>query len=258
MIWRVLGGKAMQGPPVGSAGGTQENCALKNPSSAQAGGYALATGGILVAAGLVLHPLPDHGFYEKSSMLQGTPLWGPIHAAITIGFAVVFLAVLLILAGGGSILHPWPRAMGWAATGVGLLYFSGTALINAVVMHPIAAGGISPEEASTFDAFNRLLVGFGWVGDPLFLLGITTLAYLQLRTPLIAMPRWQTIVGLTAASIAWLRGPGSLGIWFLEPAVLANIPAFLWLARYGLRIATESDLARIEISKSSSLEEEAA
>ena len=214
-----------------------ERSEKRSPSATRAGGYSLASGSVLVAVGLALHPLPDHGFHEKASMLQNSPLWGPLHAAIATGFALVFLAVLLILAGGGQSLESWQRALSWGAIGVGLLYFSGTALINAAVMHPIAEGGITSAESVIFDAFNRLLVGFGWMGDPLFLAGLTALAYLELRSPLLGMPRWVTSIGLTSASIAWLRGVGSMGIWVLEPAVLANIPAFLWLAACGVRLA---------------------
>ena len=49
-------------------------------------------------------------------------------------------------------------------------------------------------------------------------------------------PAW---VGLISASLSWLRGIGSAtGLYALEPFVLANIPAFLWLGLYGLTIAT--------------------
>jgi len=40
------------------------------------------------------------------------------------------------------------------------------------------------------------------------------------------------------ALLSWLRGIGSAtGLYVLEPFVLANIPAFLWLGWYGWRIA---------------------
>ncbi len=43
---------------------------------------------------------------------------------------------------------------------------------------------------------------------------------------------------LVFALLSRLRGIGSaLGLYFLEPFILANIPAFLWFAAYGLRIA---------------------
>lgn len=49
----------------------------REPGAARAGGYVLAVAGILVAAGLVFHPMPAGGFEEKPSVLQNTPWWGP-------------------------------------------------------------------------------------------------------------------------------------------------------------------------------------
>jgi len=38
--------------------------------------------------------------------------------------------------------------------------------------------------------------------------------------------------------LSWGRGIGSAtGLYFLEPLIFANVPAFLWLAYYGLRVA---------------------
>jgi hypothetical protein len=40
--------------------------------------------------------------------------------------------------------------------------------------------------------------------------------------------------------LSWGRGIGSATGWyFLEPLIYANVPAFLWLGYYGLRIADE-------------------
>ncbi len=52
------------------------------------------------------------------------------------------------------------------------------------------------------------------------------------------MPPWLAAIGVIAVLLSWLRGVGSAtGLYFLEPFILANIPAFLWLGGYGLRIA---------------------
>ena len=40
--------------------------------------------------------------------------------------------------------------------------------------------------------------------------------------------------------LSWGRGIGSATGWyFLESLIYANVPAFLWLGYYGLRIAAE-------------------
>lgn len=47
------------------------------------------------------------------------------------------------------------------------------------------------------------------------------------------------------ALLSWLRGFGSAtGLYFLEPFIMANIPAFLWLGDYGLRLAPRRPEAR--------------
>ena len=109
-------------------------------------------------------------------------------------------------------------------------------------MHPLAAH--ASEEAALFDAMNQLIIGFGWLGNPLFLAGLTGIAWLEVRHGLLGLPRWQAIAGLLFAVLAWGRGVGSAtGLFFLEPLIVANIPAFLWLTYYGLIMA---DLARAE------------
>ncbi len=52
------------------------------------------------------------------------------------------------------------------------------------------------------------------------------------------LPRWLAVLGLVFALLSWGRGIGSAtGLYFLEPLILANVPAFLWLGGYGLFIA---------------------
>jgi len=46
---------------------------LRNPDAAQAGGYVLALAGVLVAVGLLFHPVPSGGFEERASVLANTP-----------------------------------------------------------------------------------------------------------------------------------------------------------------------------------------
>ena len=94
------------------------------------------------------------------------------------------------------------------------------------------------QDLALYDAFNHLLVGYGWLGNPLFLVGLTLLASLEVRHADVGLPRWAAWAGLVFALASWLRGVGSaLGLTFLEPFILANVPAFLWLSAYGLRIA---------------------
>lgn len=52
------------------------------------------------------------------------------------------------------------------------------------------------------------------------------------------MPRAVAGFGLAVVLLSWGRGVGSAtGLYFLEPLIFANVPAFLWLAYYGLRVA---------------------
>lgn len=52
---------------------------FRNPGAAQAGGYVLALAGVLVAIGLVFHPLPSGGFEEKPLVMEQRRrvLWHP-------------------------------------------------------------------------------------------------------------------------------------------------------------------------------------
>jgi hypothetical protein len=196
--------------------------------------------GVLVAAGLVLHPLPAGGLEERSSLLAATPLWGAIHWAIALGFVLCVLGGLLMLTAGGFLTRRWEGALAWGAITVGMLFFTGVALINAAVLHPLAplAEAGDAQAGLLFESFNHLLVGYGWLGNPLFLVGLTLLAALEVRHQIVGLPRWLAEVGLVSALLSWLRGIGSAtGLYVLEPFVLANIPAFLWLGWYGLRIA---------------------
>ena len=213
---------------------------FREPGAARAGGYALALAGVLVAAGLALHPLPSRGLFEQASVLASTPLWGPIHVAIAMGFTLCVLGGPLMLAAGGTLIRHWLNAFAWGAIAVGMIFFTGVALINGFVMHALAPVA-SADDAVVYDAFNRLLVGFGWLGNPLFLAGLTTLAFMEVRTHTISMSRELAWFGLAVALLSWLRGIGSAtGLYFLEPFVLANIPAFLWLGWYGWRVASLS------------------
>src|SRR4051794_37665624 len=75
---------------------------FRQPGAARAGGYVLAAAGLLVALGLLFHPVPAGGFEEKPSVLMNTPWWGPIHIAIAAGFVAGLLGgVLMLVAGGG-------------------------------------------------------------------------------------------------------------------------------------------------------------
>lgn len=191
---------------------------------------------MLVAIGLVFHPVPRGGFEERASVLQDTPWWGPIHVAIAAGFVGCVLGGLLMLVSGGPRPRRWTHALAWGGLTVGMVYFTGVALINGWVTHRIAPHAAA--EPLLFDAMNQLLIGFGWLGNPLFLAGLTAVAVLELRDRALATPRWVAWGGTVVALLSWLRGVGSAtGLYFLEPFIFANVPAFLWLAYYGLRAA---------------------
>lgn len=211
---------------------------FRDASAARAGGIVLAIAGVLVAIGLVFHPVPAGGFEERASVLMNTPWWGPIHVAIAAGFVLCVLGTLLVLVSGGISTRDWGRALAWGAMCVGMTFFAGVALINGWVMHFLVARGAPATDRLLYDAFNRLLIGYGWLGNPLFLLGLTTLAALEVRRPALQIPRRLAWFGLIASVLSWGRGIGSAtGLYFLEPLIFANVPAFLWLGYVGAHVA---------------------
>jgi hypothetical protein len=217
---------------------------FREPGAARAAGYVLAIAGVLVALGLVLHPVPQGGLDEKPSVLSTTPLWGPIHVAIAFGFVLTVVGGLLALVGGGILTRRWQSALAWASLTVGILFFSGVALVNGYVMHALSIEVGSAAGALVFKAFDDLLLGYGWLGNPLFLFGLTALAFTEVRYRTIALPGWVSLFGLAMALLSWLRGIGSAtGVFFLEPFIYANVPAFLWLSYYGYRLAGLGKLA---------------
>ena len=205
---------------------------FREPGAAEAAGYVLALAGLLVAAGLLFHPPPSGGFEENISTLRGTPWWGAIHVAIAIGFVLTALGAFLALAAGGSATRTWDAALAWGAMAVGMLFFAGVALVNGYVMHQLALS--TDTDRALYDAFDRLLIGYGWLGNPLFLAGLTALAAGEAARRTLGMPGWLAWSGLVFAVLSWGRGIGSAtGLYFLEPLIYANVPAFLWLAAYG-------------------------
>src|SRR5207247_5763355 len=217
---------------------------LRNPDAARAGGYVLAIAGVLVAIGLIFHPVPSGGFEERPSVLANTPWWGPIHVAIAAGFVLCALGSLLVLVAGGELTRPWLAAWSWGAMTVGMVFFTGVALINGWVMHYLTAHGAPTSDPLLYDAFNRLLLGYGWLGNPLFLAGLTGIATLEVRQRTVGMPAWLAWSGLVVVVLSWGRGIGSAtGLYFLEPLIFANVPAFLWLGYYGLRVAAAARTA---------------
>lgn len=148
------------------------------------------------------------------------------------------LAGVLVLFGGGVLIRRWAGALGWACVTVGMIFFSGVALINGWVMHYLTDHGAQFTEPFVYDAFNRLLIAYGWLGNPMFLVGLNVIAFLELRYAPFGLPRWLSLLGLIAALLSWGRGVGSAtGMYFLEPLIYANVPAFLWFGWYGVRIA---------------------
>src|SRR5438132_14427134 len=112
---------------------------------------------------------------------------------------------------------------------VGMLFFAGVALVNGYVMHQLALS--SDTDRALYDAFDRLLIGYGWLGNPLFLAGLTALAAGEAGRHTLGMPVWLAWSGLVFAVLSWGRGIGSAtGLYFLEPLIYANVPTFLWLA----------------------------
>ena len=110
------------------------------------------------------------------------------------------------------------------------------ALINGWVMHKLVP--FAEEQRVLYDAMNNLLIGFGWLGNPLFLFGLTGLAFEELRWRDLALPRWLALAGVAVTILSWGRGIGSAtGLYFLEVLIYANVPAFLWLGYYGWRVS---------------------
>ena len=211
---------------------------FRDPSAARAGGYVLVLATILISLGLLFHPVPAGGFEERPSVLQNTPWWGPIHVAIAAGFVLCVLGTLLLLVAGGTLTRTWTLALAWGAMTVGMTFFTGVALINGWVMHFLVGRGAPTTDPVLYDAFNRLLIGYGWLGNPLFLVGLTTLAVSEAWRPWLGQPRWIAWFGAVTSVLSWGRGIGSAtGLYFLEPLIFANIPAFLWLGYTGWFIA---------------------
>jgi len=159
-----------------------------------------------VAAGLVLHPIPSGGLAEKPSVLSTTPLWGPIHVAIAFGFVLTILGGLLALVAGGALTRRWTGALAWGSLTVGMVFFTGVALVNGYVMHALSLRADSAEGSAIYAAFDDLLLGFGWLGNPLFLFGLSLLAFTEVRSRTIGLPRWAALFGLVFALASWLRG----------------------------------------------------
>jgi hypothetical protein len=214
---------------------------FREPGAAQAGGWVLVAASVLVVIGLIFHPVPAGGFDEKPSVLQNTPWWGAIHVAIAAGFVLCVLGGVLMLSAGGTLTKHWTAALSWASVTVGMIFFSGVALINGWVMHYLTSRGAPATEPLVYDAFNRLLIGYGWLGNPMFLAGLTGLTVIEWRSSEFGVPRWIALGGVISALLSWGRGIGSAtGLYFLEPLIYANVPAFLWLGYYGLRIAASA------------------
>jgi|SRR5215813_7100851 len=212
---------------------------FREPGAAKAGGWVLALACALIVIGLIFHPVPSGGFEEKPSVLMNTPWWGPIHIAIAAGFVLCVLAGFLMLFGGGILTKHWIGSLSWACVTVGMVFFSGVALINGWVMHYLSAHGAPLKEPLVYDAFNRLLIAYGWLGNPMFLIGLNGIAFLELWRSTLKLPRWLALGGLVSALLSWGRGIGSAtGMYFLEPLIYANVPAFLWFGYYGLRISS--------------------
>jgi hypothetical protein len=215
---------------------------FRDAASARAAGAALIPAGLLVAVALTLHPLPAGGFEESPSQLAGTPLWAAVHAAIAAGFVLGTVGAVLALVSGGPIDH-WTSRLAWAALTIGLLWFTGVALLNGWVMHPLAeAIATNPDPSSAeqalYTSFNRLLIGFGWLGDPLFLAGLTGIAAIEVRWRPLRLAPWLAWLGLGVTLLCWLRGVGgAFGVAALNAFLLANVPAFAWLSWYGWRLA---------------------
>ncbi len=58
------------------------------------------------------------------------------------------------------------------------------------------------EDRLRFEAFNRLLVRYGWLGNLLVLFGLTGVAFLEFRHALMGLPRGLAMVGLAVALLS--------------------------------------------------------
>ena len=60
------------------------------------------------------------------------------------------------------------------------------------------------------------------------------------------MPAPLAWAGVVVAVLSWGRGIGSAtALYFLEPLIFANVPAFLSLGYYGLRVAAQARSERL-------------
>jgi hypothetical protein len=75
------------------------------------------------------------------------------------------------------------------AIAVGVVCFSGVALINGWVMHCLSDYG-APNEPLVHDASNRLLIAYGWLGNTTSLVGLCGIAFLGVRYAAFRLPRW--------------------------------------------------------------------
>ena len=95
-----------------------------------------------------------------------------------------------------------------------MLFFTGVALINAAVMHslaPLAEAG-DAQARLLFAVFDQLLVGYGWLGNPLFLVGLTLLTYLEVGHRTVELPCCSGFGRPLVASAPSAPRPGSL-LW---------------------------------------------
>ena len=96
--------------------------AFRDPNAAISGGYVLSLAGVLVAAGLVFHPLPVGGLAESASVLSHTPWWDVIHMMIAAGFVLCILGGLLLLVAGSIQTGHWVQVLSWVAISVGMIF----------------------------------------------------------------------------------------------------------------------------------------
>jgi len=80
---------------------------VRNPDAAQAGGYVLALAGVLVAVGLLFHPVPSVDSKNAPPSLPNTVV-GADSFAIAAGFVLCVLGSLLILVPGETSRTLWP------------------------------------------------------------------------------------------------------------------------------------------------------